>query len=150
MPQGPFPTNPAIDPDNVRVPLKTNTVGALTVDQLASLTALDTSLGIAGPTGIALLNTAGMVGRVNILAETTNIGHLYDASFTQLGALTTTQVNSLATTQIVALLPAFANATGIQPLGSIELNFPLKAGLVVVPGTGQSVSVSYIAADDDE
>lgn len=68
-------------------------------------------------------NTAGRLVRISITTAGTTAGIIYDAQAT---GLTTRPVYSIPNT-----------------LGVVELNFPMGYGIVVVPGTGQVVTVTY-------
>ena len=71
--------------------------------------------------------TAGRIAKVNVLvAGGTNTGAVYDrASTTGTGA-----------TNLVAVIP--------DAVGSYIIDFPCANGIVVDPGTGNTVSVSYL------
>jgi hypothetical protein len=47
----------------------------------------------------------------------------------------TTTIGGAATANAVCVTP--------QTVGSVAVNFPCTSGIVVVPGTGQTISVSY-------
>jgi hypothetical protein len=63
------------------------------------------------------------LARVSVIVAGSVAGTIYDAN------------NVTATTNPIYVIP--------MTVGVFEVNFPLSFGLVVVPGTGQTVSVSY-------
>jgi hypothetical protein len=71
--------------------------------------------------------TAGRIAKINVVvAGGTNTGAIYDrASTTGTGA-----------TNLVAVIP--------DAVGSYIIDFPCANGIVVDPGTGNTVSVSYL------
>jgi hypothetical protein len=79
------------------------------------------SAAITAPTVIKA--TTGRLVEVAIIAAGTTVGTIYD------GATLT------ATTKPLSPLP---NAVGV-----FRVNFPASTGLLVVPGVGQTVTVSY-------
>lgn len=71
---------------------------------------------------------AGTVGVVNVLVAGSTTGAVYDAATAATASLS-------ATANLVALIP--------PAVGPIVLNFPCLTGIVVQPGAGQTLSVSY-------
>lgn len=67
----------------------------------------------------------GRIAKVNVTITSTDTGAVYDCA-------TTGAVDS---TNRVALIPAV--------IGSYSIDFPCRVGIVVVPGSGQTVSVSF-------
>lgn len=65
----------------------------------------------------------GRVARVSVVVAGSAAGSIYDAS------------SSAATTDKIASIP--------NTLGVIEINLPVNNGIVVAPGTGQTVAISY-------
>jgi hypothetical protein len=72
---------------------------------------------------------SGHVGKLIIQSVGTANGSVNDC-------LTTAQVNT--SNQLIALTTA-----GLSAMQVIPLTFPFKTGLVVTPGTGQVIAVSY-------
>lgn len=71
--------------------------------------------------------TAGRIARVNFLvAGGDATGAIYDCATT----------SGIATSNQVAVIPG--------AVGSYEFDFPCANGIVVVPGTGNTVTISYI------
>jgi len=83
------------------------------------------TLNITTPTVVK--NTAGRVGYVNIVVAGSAAGAVYDFAATS-GVSAATQI---------AVLPD--TVTGPQ-----VIDFPVTTGIVVVPGTGMTVAVSWI------
>lgn len=78
----------------------------------------------AGITAAVLVKSGqGRIARVSVIVAGSADGMIYDASV------------ATATAAPIFVIP--------QTLGVFEVNFPLSFGLVVAPGTGQTVSVSY-------
>ncbi|WP_320533664.1 hypothetical protein [Robbsia andropogonis] len=70
-------------------------------------------------------SSPGTIFRANVVVAGTAAGGVYDAS--------ATSGNTAA--NLVATLP--------DTLGPIELEFPCANGILIVPGTGQTIAVSY-------
>lgn len=68
---------------------------------------------------------AGRIAKVSIVTAGTTNGTIYDANQT---GVTTSPLYTIPNT-----------------IGLVELNFPVVNGIVVEPGTGQVVSISYSA-----
>jgi hypothetical protein len=73
----------------------------------------------------AVKSSKGRIVRVNVTTAGTAAGNIYDRA-------TTTGV---APANLVAAIP--------NTVGSYEIDFPCANGIVVAPGTGQVVSVSF-------
>ena len=89
-----------------------------------------TYVGVQGSQNLANISSATLIqqgpGRIASISVTTagsSAGAIYDASL------------SSSTSNLIWSIP---NTVGIT-----VVNFPLRFGLVVVPGTGQTVTVSY-------
>lgn len=86
-------------------------------------------LNIAASTVIAVTTASSYAGRriarVNVIVAGTTVGTINDA-LTVAQAAVASQVFSIPNT-----------------VGSYQLDFPMFVGIVVVTGTGQTVSVSY-------
>lgn len=83
---------------------------------------ISTALNINKPTIVK--NTAGSVVKAIVTVAGSAAGGIYDTSTG--GASTGTQI---------AVLP--------NSVGAIDIEFPCLSGISVVPGSGQSVSISY-------
>ena len=66
---------------------------------------------------------AGRVANVSVIVAGSAVGHIYD------GAMAT------ATTKPLYIIP--------MTIGVFVVNMPASFGILVIPGTGQTVSVSY-------
>ena len=119
MPQSPIQQYVANNPSGVASPLATDTFGALVVDNAPSLSRLNITASTlvkagVGEVVVAIVNTAGSTA-----------GAIHDAATT----------GGVSAATLIATLP--------NTVGSYTIRFPYALGLVVVPGTGQVVSVSY-------
>lgn len=101
------------------------TSGGQRIDEVVSVTGDKAVLNITAPTVLKV--GPGRVGLVSMLAWGTAAGAIYDGAATS-GNTTANQIGVLATN-------AFATT---------EYNFPFTNGLVIVPGTGQAISVSFL------
>jgi len=70
--------------------------------------------------------SAGMVAQINVLVAGA-AGAVYDCA--------TTAAAAAVTANQIAVIPA--------TVGPVEIRFPALVGIVVVPGAGQVISVSY-------
>lgn len=89
-----------------------------------------TYLSVEGSSLMSSISTAtvvktgqGRIARVAVVTAGSTVGSIYDAT------------DAAATTDKLWTIP---NTTGIT-----EINLPVNNGIVVVPGTGQTVAVSY-------
>lgn len=123
MPQNPLAATVATNPSNQQTPLKTNSAGELLTAGLPALTILDITTATVVKTG------TGRVGTVGVVAVGSTASGIYDC-------LTTAQIN--ATNQIAAF-----STTQLAAIPAVALNFPYTTGLVVSPGTGAGLSVTY-------
>lgn len=81
---------------------------------------------LEGLTATALIKKGrGRIARVAVTTAGTTVGSVYDAAST-----------SLATT--ATLLVTIPNTVGI-----VDVSMPYESGLVITPGSGQVLSVSY-------
>lgn len=70
---------------------------------------------------------AGRVARVNVVvAGGTNTGAIYDSATT----------GGIGASNLIAVIP--------DAVGSYSIDFPCFNGIVVAPGTGNTVTISYI------
>jgi hypothetical protein len=124
-PAPPPPTNTASTSDvlsaikNIVLALATAAQNYLNVQGAVNAAAIKT------PTVVK--NSAGRIASVSIIVAGSGTGFIYD------GATLT------ATTRPLWVIPEAAKTSGEPYL----VNFPTSFGLLVVPGTGQTVSVSY-------
>jgi hypothetical protein len=77
---------------------------------------------VKGNAGVA---TPGFVGTVTVLAAGSGTGTVNDCTAT----------GAAVTANEIAVIP--------ETVGPLVLNFPFATGLVITPGTGQELSVSY-------
>jgi hypothetical protein len=73
--------------------------------------------------GIVVSRNPGRIATVSVTTAGTTIGTIYDSS------------NGSITTRPIYIIP--------NTVGVVFVNLPLSYGIVVVPGTGQAVTVSY-------
>lgn len=97
---------------------------------LALNNAAQTYLNVNGTVNAANITTptvvssaAGRIATVSVLTAGTTVGAIYDS------------VSLTAKTKPMGVIP---NATGVY-----TVNLPVSFGIVVVPGTGQAVTVGY-------
>lgn len=144
MPQNGIPTLGGKKPAGSVTPLNTDASGNLgtalsststptqpRLDAQSNLRATiipaNSALGLTAPTIVKA--SPGRVGAANILVGGSAAGGIYDC-------LTTAAAS--ATNQI-AMLPILTTAQ----LSSLSINTIAKVGIVVLPGTGQTVSVGF-------
>lgn len=114
---------PAVNPSNAGVPLQETAGGNLRVTDTPAQHA-------CGLTATTLVATGPVrVGTAAVLVGGSAVGALHDC-------LTTADV---ATTNQIAMLPVLTTAQ----ISSFDVGMVAALGLVVKPGTGQTVSVSY-------
>jgi len=70
--------------------------------------------------------TAGRIAKVSVIVAGSAAGSIYDAATT----------GAAGAANEIAVIPATA--------GMINLDFPVSNGIVVTPGTGQTLAVSFI------
>lgn len=119
MPQGNYFV--AKNANNVLVPMRTDAQGTL----LSTSGGTSSRLNIAAATVVKA--TPGRVCQVSVVTAGSTLG----------------TINDVATTGAAAA----ANQVGSAPNTAgavVPLNFPCAVGIVVVPGTGQVLAVSYI------
>lgn len=80
-------------------------------------------------TNTLVKGSQGRIGTVNVTTAGSTTGAVYDSA--SVASITT----ATAASKLVAVIP--------QAIGSYSFNFPCLTGVVVEPGTGQVVSVSY-------
>lgn len=107
------------NPQNKLVPLESDRIGTLSTGR-----SQNSALNLAASNVIKL--GAGRVGRVNVIVAGSTVGMLCD----------TTTIGAAAISNAVLIIPAV--------IGLIEVDFPFFNGLVFIPGTGETVSISYI------
>ena len=123
MPQNPLAATIATNPSNQQAPAKLNSVGELLVNSLPALTLLD----ITAATVVKA--SPGRVGTCSVIVGGTGAGSINDC-------LTTAQVN---VTNQIAVIPALATSQ----IGVFKVDMNGLTGIVVAPGTGQTVAISY-------
>ncbi|TKI02738.1 hypothetical protein [Martelella alba] len=120
MPQNPMLINPALNAANVGTPLRVDAYGAL-----KSSAGGDTPhYNIAASTVVKA--TAGRLVRVNVLVAGSAAGNAYD----------TNVAANAAAANLIAVIP--------NTVGQIIIDWPCATGITIIPGTGQTVSVSYL------
>lgn len=120
MPQGPLSSAVALNPGKATVLMQVDEQGALLTNSGGTKTVLN----ITAATVIKA--TPGRIARVSVIVAGSTNGSIYDH----------------ATTSGVAA----ANQVGVIPeaIGSYDISLPCLVGIVVTPGTGQTIAVSYI------
>jgi hypothetical protein len=119
MPQGPVTSAVALNPSKAAVPLSVDAEGAL----ITAGSANNTTLNITAATVVKA--TPGLVFRVSVQVAGTGTG----------------TVNDCATTGAAAA----ANQIYVIPetVGVVAIDWPCLTGIVVTPGTGQTVAISW-------
>ena len=84
---------------------------------------IQTQIGIVVGTPALVKSGSGRIAYVSVTATSTTAGHIYDAT------------DAAATTNELCQIPTI--------VGVFQINLPYVNGLVVAPGTGQTVTVSY-------
>jgi hypothetical protein len=120
MPQNPQNFIAKNNATNALVPLSTDSTGALLV---AGTGGTSSMLGITASTVVKA--SPGRLIRVSVIVAGTTAGTVYDNSSTAGDAVGLE----------IAILP--------NTVGTYEFDWPALVGIVVVPGTGQTVAVSY-------
>jgi hypothetical protein len=123
MSQNPLAATVAVNPAGQQAPAKLDAFGNVRIDSAPALTAL----GITAATVVK--PASGRVGTVSVIVPGSTNGGIYDA-------LTTAQA---AASNQIAVAPAFATAQ-IAPL---TVNMVTQNGIVAIPGTGQTLAISY-------
>ena len=121
MPQNANPVAPAVNPSGVAKPLSVDANNALIVTNNDS--AESASLNLTAATVVK--TGAGYVGRISVIVAGSAAGTVNDVATT----------GGAAAANEIAVIP---NTVGIYPL-----IWPFTTGLVVVPGTGQTIAVTY-------
>ena len=91
----------------------------------------------------AYLNVNGQATRSNITAPTvlkTSTGRVASVSVTVAGSAVGHIYDSAATTDTSEVLYVIPEAVGTEPY---VVNLPVSFGILIVPGTGQTLAVSY-------
>jgi len=70
--------------------------------------------------------TAGRIAKISVIVAGSGAGSVYDAATT----------GAAGAANEVAVIPATA--------GVVNIDFPVSNGIVVSPGTGQTLAISYI------
>ena len=100
-----------------------NIVTALATEaqNFLNVNGLQTASGLTAPTQIK--TTGGRVASVSVIVAGSAVGHIYDSTSTSV------------TTKPLYVIP--------QTVGVFVVNMPVSFGIAVVPGSGQTVSVSW-------
>ena len=78
-------------------------------------------------TAATLVKTGtGRVARINVLIAGSGTGSVFDAA----------TIGTAATANQIAVIPA--------TVGTYDIDFPVSNGIVLAPGTGQTLVISYI------
>lgn len=127
MPQNPLPLNVAMNPSLQYRPLSVDSSNNLILSPtgLTTISPLSSTLNITSGTVVKSSSGHVFMAATTAVSSGGSAGGVYDAIVVS-GAVSGT---------LIAPLPLTATTTPI--------NFPLTSGLVVVPGGGQAVSVSY-------
>jgi hypothetical protein len=122
MPQGALPSNVAKTPSGVNAPLQLDATGALKV-ALPETTPVSSKLNLSASTVVKA--GPGVLAKVSVTVAGSAAG----------------SVNDCLTTGAAAA----SNEVGVVPntVGVYVYDWPCLVGIVYVPGTGQSASVSY-------
>ena len=120
MPQNPLAANTALNTSNAYAAQRLDAQGELRVEHGGVLSALN----ITAATVVKA--TPGRLVRINVIVAGSAAGTANDC---------TTTAAAAAANQIVTI-PASVGQVGIE--------WPCLAGIVVVPGTGQTLSVAYV------
>jgi hypothetical protein len=104
-----------------------NVVTALNSQTQATLSIAGLTVATAISAATVVKTAAGRVCRVSVTTAGSAVGHIYDAN--QLGV----------TTKPLWVIPEAAQPNG-EPF---DVGIPAAYGVLVVPGTGQTVAVSY-------
>ena len=123
MPQNPIPANVAVNTSGQSAPLSLDSAGATRVTTISALTILNLTAATVAKAG------AGRVTGLSVLVAGTVAGGVYDS-------LTTA---SLTAANQLAVLPALTT----QQISSFKVDMPFTNGLVIAPGTGQTIAASY-------
>jgi len=119
MPQGPLAATVAVNASGVQTPILADSRKAV-----ATVHAISSRLNITSATVVKA--SAGYVARMNVIVAGSAPGTLNDV-------LTT---GAAAAANQIAVLP--------NTVGTYTIEFPANTGIVVVPGTGQTIAISYI------
>jgi dethiobiotin synthetase len=120
MPQNPQNFIAKVFGSNALVPLNTDASGALLV---AGTGGTFSALNITAATVVKA--APGRLIRISVVVAGTTVGTVNDTTTTG-AAAASNEIASIANT-----------------IGTYELDWPCLVGIVVVPGTGQTVAVSY-------
>lgn len=121
MAQNPLATTIAKNPANAQTTLLADSKGNLRVHVQAEC--LLSLLNIT--TATVVKATSGKIGRVSVTVAGSAAGSVSDVATT----------GGVAAANLIAAIP--------NTVGVITLNFPAQVGIVITPGTGQTVSVSF-------
>ena len=110
---------------------------ASTDDILTAIKNIVTALNTANQTSINIVGSQNLAGISTPTLVKTGPGRVVRASVVVAGSTDGVVIdgNSLGATTVMALIP--------MAIGIYEINLPLQYGLVVGPGTGMNLTVSY-------
>lgn len=117
--QSPLGVNSAINTSGYYAPMNLDSQGGVRVNDGGTAS----SLALAASAVVKA--TPGVIVRVSVTVAGTAPGNVYDAA-------------TLATAGAANLVGVIPNTVGVY-----YFSFPMQTGIVVAPGTGQTVSVSY-------
>lgn len=120
MPQNPNQVYSSLNPSNVPAASKVDAVGSLRTVSSPGLSTLNMTAATLVKSG------AGRVGTINVVVGGSAAGAVHDCATT----------GAASAANKIAVLPQTNPST-------IPLNFPVTLGLVVVPGTGQTITACY-------
>jgi|ERR1700722_890106 len=118
----------------------TPTGGASTSDVLTAIKNIVTALATAAQN---YLNVQGLINAAGIVTPTvvsSKAGRIAEVSVITAGSATGFIYDAVSLTDTTKPIYVIPTAVSDQPY---VVNFPLSFGLVVVPGSGQKVTVSY-------
>lgn len=116
------PPQSSVSPVDSLTTAKNSVAATQTVAQnLLNISGATNSCGIG--TATVVKTTAGRIARLSVIMAGSSPGVMYDANVTN------------DTSKPLAALP---NTVGVT-----EINLPFNFGLMIIPGTGQVVTVSY-------
>lgn len=125
MPQNPTGAYVAKTPANVLAPLSIDAAGNLKVSAQEVSSDAKSSLNITANTVVKA--SAGKILQISVVVAGSAAGSVYDAA----------TVATAAAANEIAVLPGTAGVLAIK-------DWPCATGIVVEPGTGQTIAVAYV------
>ena len=123
MPQNPLQATVAVNTSGQQAPLSLDSAGAARVTTIPALTVLNLT------TAQVVKPGAGRITSASVLVGGTGAGGVYDSLSTA----------SLTAANQLAVLPALTT----QQISTFKIDMPFTNGLVIAPGTGQTIAASY-------